>query len=1104
MLDFFKLLRYCYFGSRKNDCINSCVTVWGSKRNYGSKPTSSHNSRMNINRSLKPKIKSIQSNNSSTSQISSNTVTNNTMVLNNQNEYLTSGSIVEFVSAKGSKQLGLVSQVFVIPPTIINNNNISIDNSYEISDNLKNIAIEVINESKKCSKILGNNITYIINGKYYLGDLIRLQEMMSDTSKLPSLDRLWEYSKLYYSQTGKGINITEISQYLFKSNDAIRTFITIKLLQSDGKIYFTVHNTALSVRDGNNPHKTLINPINVQYYPSIASEYYPNSNSIVDKNIKYRFAFKEFKTRYLRYIAASKYNDKKGKNNSNYYSYVVPEVSFNNGEILMRQCEGLKDIVFKDHPWVTSGFVNYKTNDEEILKAIELLDYLNLQINSQNAKLLLQIMGVWSIHENMEKHLLNISDKFPESVIDEANNLLLHYDTLEDYDERLRRDLRYLSSYSIDREGATEIDDAVSIEYLSDGQEKLWVHIADVSRWIRPGSQLSIEAERRMSSIYMPDERIPMFPEKISSELLSLGAKESSYALSCGVTLNSEGEVISYEVCPSKIKITKQLNYAELDEIIGKYQKKKSLQMKSSKLSNKNSKSDSNNNINNKKKSKSSNRISIDMIVNEAENQYLESRLKQLNSNNSEGGTNNDMTITDQNNDDTSYSEEMDQQNRLDVSDYDVMVENIGRLNDWAAIRNDYRRKNGALDKYLRHKTDLYLTVKRDLKNQRNKFDGVTGYLTWSNSSAVSLVSEYMIMMSQTIGSMCIKIDAPVWYKIQICFPPIPMNDLELRENENTFLRAARIMKSVRGATDSKLPGEHCTSGSTAYVQCTSPIRRYHDLYNHYRLKGAMHAASLGEMWAEKAKEEAGIQLLDSMATAEERLKKLHDIKLVTKQRTQYWMSIYINSLYNTSPKPTFNCMIFSKMLIEDINNFIGQIAHQNHHRNSMSSLATAPSPSTEFTSLEDSDEPWSFSNNQTTQNYNNNSYNNNNNNNTSELVKELMKQGDFYFALIMELGSFIRYDLFIPKSSLLLINNDNKVNNNDNNNYLSAGDFIKCELWKKKQMKSYNVLSSSAMTMTMSSSLANDGYMLLPEATDMSRIPSNILSLIELDSNHN
>lgn len=71
-----------------------------------------------------------------------------------------------------------------------------------------------------------------------------------------------------------------------------------------------------------------------------------------------------------------------------------------------------------------------------------------------------------------------------------------------------------------------------------------------------------------MASVYFPDERISMFPDTLSAELLSLGAKQDSFAISCGVTLNAQGEVTSYEVCPSKIRITHRLSYTALDEIL--------------------------------------------------------------------------------------------------------------------------------------------------------------------------------------------------------------------------------------------------------------------------------------------------------------------------------------------------------------------------------------------------------------------------------------------------------------------------------------------------------------------------------------------------------
>ena len=135
-------------------------------------------------------------------------------------------------------------------------------------------------------------------------------------------------------------------------------------------------------------------------------------------------------------------------------------------------------------------------------------------------------------------------------------------------------------------------------------------------------------------------------------------------------------------------------------------------------------------------------------------------------------------------------------------------------------------------------------------------------------------------------------------------------SDSDANASECSFLRAARIIKHLSGAVDSTAPGLHVTSGSTAYVQCTSPIRRYHDLYNHYRLKVAMHGASLGTEWAEKANEEAGITLLEHMATKEERLDRLMKVKLVTRRREQYFLDLYKKKLLNAQPPVVLSCLV--------------------------------------------------------------------------------------------------------------------------------------------------------------------------------------------------
>ena len=146
------------------------------------------------------------------------------------------------------------------------------------------------------------------------------------------------------------------------------------------------------------------------------------------------------------------------------------------------------------------------------------------------------------------------------------------------------------------------------------------------------------------------------------------------------------------------------------------------------------------------------------------------------------------------------------------------MKADLSRLNYWAVIRHAYRNKRNALDQYLRHKTELSLSVRTDQKTLKYV---VSGFTTWSNATSMSLVSEYMILMCQTVGSMCQGIGAPVLYKTQSPHPLLEAGDLALQDGETPFLRSARIMRHLRAATDSKIPG-------TAILTLSYPYPLYH------------------------------------------------------------------------------------------------------------------------------------------------------------------------------------------------------------------------------------------------------------------------------------
>jgi hypothetical protein len=103
------------------------------------------------------------------------------------------------------------------------------------------------------------------------------------------------------------------------------------------------------------------------------------------------------------------------------------------------------------------------------------------------------------------------------------------------------------------------------------------------------------------------------------------------------------------------------------------------------------------------------------------------------------------------------------------------MKADLSRLNYWAVIRHKYRNKKNALDQYLRHKTELSLSVRTDQKTLKYV---VSGFTTWSNATSMSLVSEYMILMCETVGGMCEGLKAPVLYKTQSPMPPLSSEQL--------------------------------------------------------------------------------------------------------------------------------------------------------------------------------------------------------------------------------------------------------------------------------------------------------------------------------------
>jgi exoribonuclease-2 len=197
--------------------------------------------------------------------------------------------------------------------------------------------------------------------------------------------------------------------------------------------------------------------------------------------------------------------------------------------------------------------------------AIEALAALQRPETAQAAFQLLVDLRLWSCHENMFLRRSQIPTQFSSKVVEMAERCLSSLPPDADLD---RLDLTQLKVYTIDDESTREIDDGLSVESLPDGQHRLWIHIADPTRWLCPGDELDLEARRRCTTIYLPTGMIPMFPSELATGPMSLNQGKVCTALSFGVVLAQTGAIEDYQIRASLVKPTYRLTYEDVDEML--------------------------------------------------------------------------------------------------------------------------------------------------------------------------------------------------------------------------------------------------------------------------------------------------------------------------------------------------------------------------------------------------------------------------------------------------------------------------------------------------------------------------------------------------------
>lgn len=158
-----------------------------------------------------------------------------------------------------------------------------------------------------------------------------------------------------------------------------------------------------------------------------------------------------------------------------------------------------------------------------------------------------------------------MSETFSKPVLIEARNIPV---TISKEEIAKRKDLRDLPIITIDGDDAKDLDDAVYVKKLPNGNYKLIVSIADVSHYIPEGSMLDQEAFKRGNSVYLVDRVLPMFPKEISNGICSLNPDEDKLTFTCEMEIDQNGKVVDSDIYKSVIKSVRRMTYTNVNRMI--------------------------------------------------------------------------------------------------------------------------------------------------------------------------------------------------------------------------------------------------------------------------------------------------------------------------------------------------------------------------------------------------------------------------------------------------------------------------------------------------------------------------------------------------------
>lgn len=402
----------------------------------------------------------------------------------------------------------------------------------------------------------------------------------------------------------------------------------------------------------------------------------------------------------------------------------------------------------------------------------------------------------------------NLENEFPKEVIKEAKSV-----SKEKLTSKGRVDFRDKEIFTIDSEDAKDLDDAVGVDKNDDGTYTLYVHIADVSHYVKSGGMIDKEAVIRGTSVYMLDRVIPMLPKELSNGVCSLNQHEDRYALSVIMRIDKKGKVIDSNIVKSIINVTKRMNYHNVYALIEK----------------ENAIKEESNTLLNKKDNKKITEIEVGKSNKENKKSKKAETLKE--------NTASKSVFTKE------YVERALKENK----DY---IEHFENMKELALILKNRRLKNGYLS--------LDIPESEIILDKDGKPIEIRAYET---NFANEIVEQFMLTANETVAETFYYLDAPFIYRVHEKPDEEKVKELnkslfnfgyKVKGKKDNIKPSAfsKVLEESRGTSEEKIVSSlllhtlkiaryeaenkgHFGIASDFYCHFTSPIRRYPDLFIH-------------------------------------------------------------------------------------------------------------------------------------------------------------------------------------------------------------------------------------------------------------------------------